>query len=80
MGKLQKAMANLIKDSLQQLSDQPIVKGLFPTLLGTSLSMLEVLEIGLRVTGLTMAVIIGGLTIYCKWKDAVELYEKSKRK
>ena len=41
MGKLQKAMANLIKDSLQQLSDQPIVKGLFPTLLGTSLSRIE---------------------------------------
>lgn len=72
-------MANFIEDSLQQLSDQPIVKGLVPTLLGTSLSMLEMVEIGLRVTGLIMAVVIGGLTIYCKWRDAVELYKKSKK-
>ena len=62
------------------LSDSPITKGLIPTVAGTGISMMEGLEIALRLTSVSLAIVIGALTVYVKWGDAVKVYKKRNEK
>lgn len=66
-------LKNFIQDSIQNLHDKPISHGLIPTVLGTSVSFLSVLEIGLRIASVSLAVFIGAITAYIKWQDVKEI-------
>lgn len=72
-------LKNFIQDSVQMLHDKPISHGLVPTVLGTGVSFLSGLEIGLRIASVSLAVFIGAITAYIKWQDVKEIRRKKKQ-
>ena len=73
-------LKNFIQDSIQMLHDKPISHGLIPTVLGTGVSFLSVLEVGLRIASVSLAVFIGAITAYIKWQDVKEIKRKRKER
>ena len=71
---------NFVSDTMQSLGQNPIAKGLVPTVAGTAVTFMESLEISLRITSVSLACIIGILTVYVKGKEAIEIYKNGKKK
>jgi hypothetical protein len=70
-----KDTAKIIQDTLDSLSHHPITKGLLPTIGGVGITFIEELEIGFRLAGVVIGVLIGCLTLYVKVRD---LYRERK--
>lgn len=71
-------LKQIAQDSLDSLAANPILKGVVPTMAGAGITFVEELEIGLRIASVSMACIIGALTIYVKWGEAVGVYKEKK--
>ena len=61
----------MIKDTaykvIETLQEHPVLKGIFPSIAAGSLTFVDGLEIGLRITGLVSGIMVAGLTGYAQW-------------
>lgn len=69
-----------VQDSLDSLAANPILKGVVPTMAGAGVTFIEELEVGLRIASVSLAVVIGLLTVYVKWGEAVGVYQARRKK
>lgn len=73
------SIKTFVQDSLDSLAANPILKGVVPTMAGAGVTFLEEVEVGLRIASVSLAVIIGCLTMYVKWGEAVGVYKARKK-
>jgi len=73
------SLKHFVSDSIQSLGQSPILKGVVPTVAGAGITLIESLEVGLRITSVSLACIIGFLTVYVKGKEALKIYKESKK-
>lgn len=63
-----------IKDTIPQILDSlqqhPIMKGAVPAVASVAVSLIDQIEVWLRVSGLTVGLLIGLITLYIKAKEA----------
>ena len=74
------SIKSFVQDTLQSLGQNPITKGVIPTVAGAGVTFIENLEIGLRITSVSLACVIGLLTVYVKGKEALKVYKEGKKK
>lgn len=79
MEKTRKNMRDSIKTfthtALDSLQQNPILKGVVPTVGSVGLTFIEEIEIGLRITGVLIGIVIGCLTLYVKAREAAALHK-----
>ena len=74
--KKHKTMSDSIKgfvsDTLQSLGQNPVLKGAVPAAAGAGLTMLQEIEILIRISGAAVGLIIGCLTLYVQIKKLLK--------
>lgn len=69
-------LKDTIKHVTDSLRDNPITKGMIPTLGGVGMSFIDELEAYLRLSGLVIGLLIGCATLYVKIKEIFRDHKK----